>query len=308
MPHLHKGKILVFSFVNTSLFQLQLTLDIQLLLSFFFFFFFAWYFCPLNFEKKMISDHGGDDVQQLSTVNFYKEWEVNRTSPCRLFVRNKKDEFIATLKGIGPAWWPEKLIVTNYCRDPTVLAFKPTQTSSSPSPSFFDKHSACRMRCFDDQNGLAGFSKYLRDRGKAACVDDPVNFVHYFLVAGERASDLILIRRPMRRQVAANVANRNVTTKPVVPMSKKDQQEQIEKMRQSIHDRLVRFLSAQDEDSLAFEPMNDRGRDIVMGEIAVRHLVAVSSCLLYISLFFFPLINLFSSLSSAPTHAYVGFS
>lgn len=216
-----------------------------------------------------------EEAEETKAFNFYEEWEVNSFCPCQLYVRNKQDDYIATLKGIGSAWWPESLIITSYCRDPAILAYDinnihsslSSSSSSLPSSSFYQQITGSRMQCFDQGSkpNLAGFSKYLKDRGKAACAEDMIKFVSYFIVPSSRANEVILLRRPMRRKliIPSSQPKQAGTTNKVMTM-----QQQLEAFRQKTKQRLLDFINSEDEDSLAFEPMTDRGRDVVMGEVS----------------------------------------
>mmetsp|Transcript_32135 Transcript_32135/g.41317 ORF Transcript_32135/g.41317 Transcript_32135/m.41317 type:complete len:212 (+) Transcript_32135:91-726(+) len=206
-------------------------------------------------------DEGNGDEQ--NPIDFYAEWEVNSTAPCKLFVRNKQDEFIANVKGIGSSWWPESITITHYCRDPSILSFRPNQTVSSTS--FFDTITGSRMCCFDSNNHLSGFAKFLKDSGKAACADDKINALHYFIIPGDKVGEVLLMRKPMRRT--------NTPAKPTnggQPKKTMSLKEQTELLRQRTKEKLIAFINSPDEDSVAFEPMSERGLDLVMGEVSVR--------------------------------------
>jgi hypothetical protein len=111
------------------------------------------------------------------------------TSAFDLFVRNKTDEFVAALEAVPSrrfAWWPQRLVVTEYNRDKHVMArFDPSAAYSGRDGDDFAVNCAT-LRCSnvlshtgrEQQQQLyrqavkkvTNFVRYLRDRGKAGVI------------------------------------------------------------------------------------------------------------------------------------------
>jgi hypothetical protein len=139
------------------------------------------------------NDDGDEAVQTLSSLGA----DLPR---CNLFVRNKTDEFIATLEGcIGPAWWPDALVVTDYTRDPAIMRYA-NSASAGGSGGSGDGIVSASMRCVvagKNAKNLGGFLKYLRDRQKAGTATHGA--AQYFFLPTPNSADLglVLLRRPL---------------------------------------------------------------------------------------------------------------
>ena len=139
------------------------------------------------------NDDGEGTVQGLSSLGA----DLPR---CNLFVRNKVDEFIATLEGcIGPAWWPDALVVTDYTRDPAIMRCA-SSAAASGSGATSDGIVSASMRCVvagKNAKNLGGFLKYLQDRQKAGTATH--GSAQYFFVPAPSSAELglVLLRRPL---------------------------------------------------------------------------------------------------------------
>lgn len=139
------------------------------------------------------NDDSEETVQGLSSLGA----DLPR---CNLFVRNKVDEFIATLEGcIGPAWWPDALVVTDYTRDPAIMRYA-SSAAASGSGSTSDGIVSASMRCVvagKNAKNLRGFLKYLQDRQKAGTATH--GSAQYFFLPAPNSAELglVLLRRPL---------------------------------------------------------------------------------------------------------------
>lgn len=203
--------------------------------------------------------------------------QIPKLPLCDLYVRNKRDEFICSLEAFeGPTWWPDRMVITGYCRDPEVMNIRSQPFSLGSTTT------SVVMHCHGSMKNISGYVSYLRDRNKAGFTD-PSGDLQYFLLSGLKAGEVVMVRRRLR---AAFVARpRGATSVPAaarsgrpgpgpvappVPVARPppDGKSDLERFREAAKSQLQRFVSDAEEASLAFPAMDEKRQFVLLDEVS----------------------------------------
>lgn len=189
---------------------------------------------------------------------------------------------------------PDRVVVVDYTRDPSVLelgscgAAAPATAAAAAPAAAATVETAC-LTSPDRPAKLQGFADYLRQRGKAGVVRTPSGDPIFVFPGPEPASIRVARRRanaapPPRPAVTATAEGAAANPSAAgasgasLGLGRQRPANPIQALREAVAARLRAFVEDDTATRLEFEPMDERGRFIVVEEVTVRACAVRNAC------------------------------